>query len=76
MTSNIKMYINAKWTVVKENNIKNTAKNASVVFEEWKMQNKYNSIHCWRNMSLLHKQTASPFSLPAKLRAKNMFLQR
>jgi len=35
-----------KWTVVKGNDIKNKAKNASVVFEEWKMQNKYSSIHC------------------------------
>jgi len=26
--------------------LKDTAKNAAVVFEEWKMQNKYNSIHC------------------------------
>ena len=41
-----------KWTVVKGNDIKNKAKNASVVFEEWKMQNKYSSIHCWRNMFL------------------------
>jgi len=34
-----------KWTVVKGSDIKNKAKNASVVFEEQKMQNKYNSIH-------------------------------
>ena len=34
-----------KWTVVKGDDIKNKAKNVSVVFEERKMQNKYNSIH-------------------------------
>jgi len=34
-----------KWTVVKGNDVKNKAKNASVVSEERKMQNKYNSIH-------------------------------
>jgi len=31
-----------KWTVVKGNDIKNKGKNPSVVFEERKMQNKYN----------------------------------
>jgi len=34
-----------KWTVVKGDNIKNKAKNAFVVFEDGKMQYKYNSIH-------------------------------
>jgi len=34
-----------KWTVVKGSDIKNKAKNVSVVFEELKMQNKYNSSH-------------------------------
>jgi len=42
------MYINAKMG----NDIKNKAKNASVVFEERKMQNKYNSIHRCRKMFL------------------------
>jgi len=41
-----------KWTLVKGNNIRNKDKNAFVVFEERKMQNKYNSIHRWRNMFL------------------------
>jgi len=47
------MYINQKWTVVKGNDIKNKAKIASIVFEERKMQNKYNSIHHRRNMFLV-----------------------
>jgi len=34
-----------KRTVIKGNDIKNKAKNASVVFEERKMENMYNSIH-------------------------------
>jgi len=34
-----------KRTVVKENDIKNEAKNVSVVFEERKMQNEYNNIY-------------------------------
>ena len=42
------MYINAKMD--KGNDIKHKAKNASVVFEEQKMQNKYNSIHLSRNI--------------------------
>jgi len=33
-----------KWTVVKQNDIRNRAKNVSVVFEEWKLQNECNSI--------------------------------
>jgi len=37
-----------KWTVVKGSDIRNKAKNVSVVFEELTMQNKYNSIHCRR----------------------------
>ena len=47
------MYINQKWTIVKGNDIKNKAKIASIVFEEGKMQNKYNSIHHRRNMFLV-----------------------
>jgi len=35
-----------KSTVLKVFDLKNKAKNASVVFEERKMQNKYDSIHC------------------------------
>jgi len=55
-----------KWTIVKENDIKNKAKNISVVFEGQKMQNKYNSIYRGRNssLSLFDKQTGSPFTPP------------
>ena len=35
-----------KRTVVKGNDMKHKANNISVVREEGKMQNKYNSIHC------------------------------
>jgi len=38
------MYINAKMVSCKGSDIKNKAKNASVVFEEQEMQDKYNSI--------------------------------
>ena len=49
IASNIKYMHNCtliqKRIVVKENDIKNKAKNVSVVLEVRKMQNKYNSIH-------------------------------
>jgi len=47
-----------KWTIVKENDIKNKAKNISVVFEGQKMQNTYNGIYRGRNswLSLFDKQ--------------------
>ena len=37
------MYVNAKMDSCMANDIKNKAKNAYVVFEERKMQNKYNT---------------------------------
>jgi len=60
-----------KWTVVKGNDIKNKTKNAFVVFEEWKMQNKYYSL-LKKYVLFCHpsiKQTASPFSVPTKVTA-------
>jgi len=61
-----------KWTVVKGNDIKNKAKNASVVFEERKMQIciiVFIAEETCSWLSSFHEQTASPFCPPTKVTA-------